>query len=147
MMEAGMPERGDNTSSSTLPAYRQPVSTTSTSQRLGSSIPMSPRGSRSNQQPSDQNTIAVTAIAQNMITGKPVALVGAHLTPSMVKKFVDNVNAQLRTNTFHNSQLETVIDEKAWGTIKMKVANSRTLRNHPAQDWRSEWNVAQQGLS
>jgi len=76
-----------------------------------------------------------------MITGKPVALEGAHLTPAQVKKFVDNIRAQLRTKTLHNSQMETIIDEKAWGTIKMKIANSRTLRDNPAQDWRCEWNV------
>jgi len=89
---------------------------------------MTPRGSGSNQQPSDQNTIAVTAIAQNMITGKPVALEGAHLTPAQVKKFVDNIRAQLRTNTFHNSQMETIIDEKAWGTIMMKIATLELSR-------------------
>jgi len=106
---SGMDEllRGATTLSSPLPTYRQPTVPTTTSQKLGAIISMTPRGSRSNQPPSDHNTIAVTAIAQNMITGKPVALEGTHLTPAQVKKFVDNVRAQLRT----------IIDEKAWGII------------------------------
>jgi len=113
--------RGATTSSSPPPTYRRPTIPTTTSQKLGN-IPMTPRGSRSNQPPSDQNAIAVTTIAQNMINGKPVALEGAHLTPAQVKKFVDNARAQLRTSIFHNSAMETTIDEKAWGTIKMKIA-------------------------
>jgi len=130
--------RGATTSSSPPPTYRSSTVPTTTSQKLGANIPMTPRVSMSNQPPVDQNAIAVTAIAQNMINGKPVSLKGAHLTPIQVKKFVDNVRVQLRTSTFSNSAMETLIDEKAWRTINMRIKNSRTVRDYPALDYRTD---------
>jgi len=96
----------------------------------------------SNLPPVDQNAIAVTAIAQNMINGTPVALAGAHWTPAQVKKYVDNVKVQLRTSIFSAASMDSLIDEAAWRTISMKVANSCTLKENPARDWRREWSTA-----
>jgi len=55
----------------------------------------------------DQNAIAVTVIAQNMINGTPVA--GAHLTPAQVKKYVDNVKVKLRTSTFSAASMDSLM--------------------------------------
>jgi len=71
----------------------------------------------SNLPPVDQNAIAVTAIAQNIINGTPVALAGAHLTPAQVRKYVENVKVQLRSSTFSAVSMKTLIDEAAWRTI------------------------------
>jgi len=122
--------RGANTSP---PMSRRTTVPTGHTQRLGASIPMTPRVSMSNLPPGDQNSIVVAAIAQNMINGTPVALAGAHLTPVQVKKYVENVKVQLRTSTFSAASMDSLIDEAAWRTISLKIANSRTLKNNPAR--------------
>jgi len=134
--------RGANTSPESPPMSRRTTVPTGQTQRLGASISTTSRVSMSNLPPGDQNSIAVAAMAQNMINGTPVALAGAHSTPAQVKKYVENVNVQLRTNTFFAASMDFLVDEAAWRTISIKIANSRTFKNNLARDWRKEWSTA-----
>ena len=106
---------------------------------LGSDTPMSPRsganlhrGSRDKQ--TDEAGTAITAIAQSMLTGPPVALSNAHLTHREVAKLVAHQRVQLEAGTFDARTLSTSISERSWTTIGFTIASSRTLRENPSDN-------------
>ena len=113
---------------------------------LGADTPMSPRAGTSTHRgsrdkPADDTGTAITAIAQSMLTGPPVALSSAHLTGEQVSKWIKHQRTQLEARTFDARTLTTTISEQAWRMIGFKIASSRTLRDNPSSDWKAEWNM------
>jgi len=48
---------------------------------------------------------------------------------------------QLEAGTFDARTLRTTISERAWTIIEFKVESSRTLRENPSSNWRTEWTM------
>ena len=99
--------------------------------------PSSPLGFQDQGQPSSQG---LTALTQNVISGKAVHLIGARITPEDVKKFVIQKRVQLRSNMFLLAQLDADIDANAMAMIELKLENSKALANRPGP-WRLKWDV------
>ena len=70
-------------------------------------------------------------MAQSIIAGKPVHLLGARITPVQVEAFAKQKRIQLRSGVFLLSQLDGDIDKNAMSIIELKLANSRALEGKP----------------
>jgi len=102
-----------------------------------SRIQSSPLGFQDPEQSSSQG---LTALTQNVISGKAVHLIGARITPEDVKKFVIQKKVQLRSNMFLLAQLDADIDANAMAMIELKLENSKALATKPGP-WRLKWDV------
>jgi hypothetical protein len=63
----------------------------------------------------------LTALTQNVISGKAIHLIGARITPEEVKKFVVQKRVQLRSGMFLLAQLDADIDANAMAMIELKL--------------------------
>ena len=99
-----------------------------TSSRLQSS----PLGFQDQGQSSTQS---LTALMQNVISGKAVHLIEARITPEEVKKFVVQKRMQLRSGVFLLAQLDADIDANAMAMIELKLENNKALATRPGP-WR-----------
>ena len=128
-------ERGDDTS----PRTSRPKS-------LGSDTPMSPQSGanlnrRSRDKQTDEAGMAITAIAQSMLTEPPVTRSNAHLTPQEEAKWVAHQRVQLKAGTFDARTLSTTISERSWTMIGFKISSSRILREYPSSNWKKDWTM------
>jgi phosphoglucomutase len=94
--------------------------------------PSSPLGFQDQGQPSSQG---LTALTQNVISGKVVHRIGARITPEDVKKFEIQKKVQLRSSMFLLAQLDADIDANALAMIELKLENSKALAMRPGP-WR-----------
>ena len=114
---------------------------------LESNVPVTPKGGATlrlaatgSGQGGDAGSLAMTAIARSMITGKSAVLNGAQITKAQIKTWIESVRLQLETNTFEPA-LPAIIDPRAMMVIKIKIATSRKLRENPSNDWQNEWDM------
>lgn len=77
------------------------------------------------------------ALAQNVISGKAIHLIGARITPENVKRFVIQKRVQLRSGTFLLAQLDADIDANAMAMIELKLEHTKALIARPGP-WRGQ---------
>jgi hypothetical protein len=92
------------------------------------------------QDQAQSSTQGLTALTQNVISGKAIHLIGARITPEEVKKFVFQKRVQLRSGMFLLAQLDADIDANAMAMIELKLENSKALVTRPGP-WRRTWDV------
>ena len=92
------------------------------------------------QDPGQSSSQSLTALTQNVISGKAVHLIRARITPEDVKKFVVQKKVQLRSGVFLLAQLDADIDANAMAVIELNLENSKALAMRPGP-WRLKWDV------
>ena len=80
------------------------------------------------QDPGEFSSQGLTALTQNVISGKAVHLIGARITPEDVKKFVVQKKVQLRSGVFLLAQLDADIDANAMAMIELKQSSCYETR-------------------
>ena len=76
------------------------------------------------------STQGLTALTQNVISGKAVHMIGARITPEEVKRFVVQKRVQLRSEMFLLAQLNADIDANAMAMIELKLEKTRAMEKN-----------------